>query len=182
MWWWKPLTPNEADRVALSPVTADHFPVLLDWLRQPHIREWWGEPEIELGQIRDMIEGRDTTRPFMIELEGRPVGYIQYWFLADNRDEIDQWVDEVPADTVGVDLIIGAKDLLSKGIGSTAVKLMVRHLLETGRRNIIIDPDPKNTRAVRAYEKAGFQPVPHLAGRTGDYLIMQYDTNNETDT
>ena len=31
------------------------------------------------------------------------------------------------------------------------------------------------SRAVRAYAKAGFRPVPHLEGRTGDVLIMQHD-------
>ena len=40
---------------------------------------------------------------------------------------------------------------------------------------IIIDPDPANVRAVRAYEKAGFVPIPELVGRTGDdVLIMQH--------
>jgi len=34
---------------------------------------------------------------------------------------------------------------------------------------------------VRAYMKAGFRPVPHLQGRTGDVLIMHYALNaNET--
>ncbi len=48
-------------------------------------------------------------------------------------------------------------------------------LLEEGHETIIIDPVSHNGRAVRAYEKAGFRPVPHLLGRTGDTLIMQYD-------
>jgi RimJ/RimL family protein N-acetyltransferase len=39
----------------------------------------------------------------------------------------------------------------------------------------VIDPDPENRRAVRAYEKAGFRAIPRLVGRTGDTLIMQYE-------
>ncbi len=31
-----------------------------------------------------------------------------------------------------------------------------------------------NTRAVRAYTKAGFRPVPELLNRTGDSLIMRH--------
>jgi RimJ/RimL family protein N-acetyltransferase len=42
---------------------------------------------------------------------------------------------------------------------------------------IIIDPDPKNTRAVRAYTKAGFKPVPNLAEKTQGVLIMQHESN-----
>ncbi len=50
----------------------------------------------------------------------------------------------------------------------------MRRLRGEGHETIIIDPDPANTRAVRAYAKAGFRPVPHLEGRTQDTLIMQH--------
>ena len=43
-----------------------------------------------------------------------------------------------------------------------------------GHDTIIIDPDPQNLRAVRAYEKAGFVAVPRLRGRYDDVLIMQH--------
>ncbi|WP_295814452.1 GNAT family N-acetyltransferase [uncultured Nitratireductor sp.] len=178
--------PGEQDRIDFAPVTAEHYPLILDWLRQPHVREWWGDPNTELAHIRDMVEGRDTTRPFVIRLDGRPVGYIQYWFIADNNGpeilEKDPWVAELPKDAVGVDLTIGEASLLSRGIGSRAVRQMVRRLFDEGYANIIIDPDPQNRRAVRAYEKAGFRAVPHLEGHTEGVLIMQYDKNNETDT
>ena len=45
---------------------------------------------------------------------------------------------------------------------------------DTGFSQIIIDPDPNNIRAVRAYEKAGFRPIAELAGKTGDSLIMRH--------
>ena len=45
-----------------------------------------------------------------------------------------------------------------------------------GKPIVAIDPDPANARAVRAYTKAGYEPVPHLAGRTPGVLIMQYRT------
>ncbi|SEB59933.1 GNAT family N-acetyltransferase [Nitratireductor aquibiodomus] len=178
--------PSEPDQIDIIPVTAGHYPLLLDWLHQPHVREWWGDPDTELAHIRDMVEGRDTTRPFVIRLDGKPIGYIQYWFVADNRSpdilEKDPWVSELPEDAVGVDLTIGEAELLSRGVGSRAVRLMVRRLLDAGHASIIIDPDRENRRAVRAYEKAGFRPIPHLEGRTGSVLIMQYDKNNETNT
>ncbi|WP_297975931.1 GNAT family N-acetyltransferase, partial [uncultured Amaricoccus sp.] len=63
--------------IGFRPVTPADYPLLLAWLRAPHVREWWGDPEEELALIRDMVEGRDTTRPYLIELAGRPVGYIQ---------------------------------------------------------------------------------------------------------
>jgi RimJ/RimL family protein N-acetyltransferase len=164
--------------IGFRPVAVADYPLLRAWLAEPHIREWWGEPEEELGFIRDMVEGRDTSRPFIIELDGAPVGYIQYWFIGhhQNRPWIDEhpWLAELPADAVGVDLSLGDAARLSQGIGSAALSAFARRLLAEGHRTIVIDPDPDNARAVRAYAKAGFRPVPHLEGRTGGELIMQY--------
>ena len=162
--------------IAFRPVTGTDLPLLLDWLSAPHVREWWGEPAEELGFIRDMVEGRDTTRPFIIELDGAPVGYIQVWFVGDNQDQaaVYPWVAELPREAVGVDLTIGDPGLLSRGIGSAALAAFTRRLHDEGHRVIVIDPDPANARAVRAYRKAGFRPIPRLEGRTGDALIMQF--------
>jgi aminoglycoside 6'-N-acetyltransferase len=165
-------------QIGFVPVQADHYPLLEAWLNAPHMREWWGDPDEELGFIRDMVEGRDTTRPFLIVLDNEPIGYIQYWFIGHHQNE--QWVKdhpwlmELPPDTIGVDLSIGDPLKLSRGIGSAALAAFVRMLRDQGHDTIIIDPDPLNTRAVRAYTKAGFRPVPHLEGRTDGVLIMQH--------
>ncbi|WEX09598.1 GNAT family N-acetyltransferase [Chelativorans sp. AA-79] len=171
------------DEIAVHfvPVTQTDLPMLRRWLEEPHVREWWGEPEQELGFIRDMIEGRDSTRPFIIKLGGVPVGYIQYWFIGHHQNEDwikkNPWLTELPSDAVGVDLSIGEPAWLSQGIGSKALAAFVCMLRSEGFRTIITDPDRENARAVRAYMKAGFKPIPDLEGRTGDILIMQYDPN-----
>ncbi len=171
--------------ISFVPVESSHYPLLRAWLGESHIQEWWGNPEEELGFIRDMAEGRDSTRPFLIAVKGSPVGYIQYWFIGHHQNEQwikdNPWLLEFPSEAVGVDLSIGCPKQLSKGIGSTALSTFVSVLREKGHATIIIDPDRSNERAVRAYTKAGFRPVPHLEGRTGEVLIMQHDPNaNET--
>ena len=163
------------------PMSADDLPMVRSWLTAPHVREWWGEPETELGYMRDMIEGRDTTRPFIFSVDSEPVGYIQYWFVGhhQNANWIAEhpWLSELPADAVGVDLTIGEPAWLSRGIGSAVLREFVERLRGLGYRTIVIDPDAVNQRAVRAYEKAGFRALPALVGRTGDTLIMQYAPN-----
>jgi RimJ/RimL family protein N-acetyltransferase len=166
------------------PLVQGDLPLVRSWLERPHMREWWGDPEEELGYIRDMIEGRDTTRPFIFSVEGQPAGYIQYWFIGHHQTaewmEDYPWLIELPSDAVGVDLSIGEPDKLSRGIGSATLRQFAEYLVEQGHKTIIIDPDPDNKRAVRAYEKAGFRPIPHLLGRTGDTLIMRYEvTEND---
>lgn len=173
--------PASAQEIGFLAVTPDHYPLLAEWLRAPHMQEWWGDPDEELGFIRDMVEGRDTTQPFLFTLDGVPIGYIQAWFIGHHQNEmwIDDhpWLAELPAETVGVDLSIGEESLLSRGIGSAALSAFTRGLYEDGHKTIIIDPDPANLRAVRAYEKAGFRPLDDLPGCPDDTLIMQYDPN-----
>ena len=168
------------------PLTADHLPLLARWLDEPHMRQWWGEPEEELRLIRDMVEGRDSTRPFIIEVDGEPVGYIQYWHIGDYQNAgwiaDHPWLAELPPETVGVDLSIGDPALLSRGIGSAALAAFARMLVGQGHRVVIIDPDETNARAIRAYTKAGFRPLARLQGRSGSELIMQYDPDADDST
>ncbi len=153
--------------------------MLAGWMARPHWREWWGDPEEELGHVRDMVEGRDTTLPHLFLLDGKPAGYIQAWFIGHHQNESwltdHPWLAELPADTVGVDLSIADAANLSRGIGSAVLRAFTDTLRKDGHATIIIDPSPDNARAVRAYEKAGFRPVPTLLGRSGDALIMQFD-------
>jgi len=172
---------TDPDQIRFVPVESEHYPLLRKWLREPHVREWWGDPEEELGFVRDMVEGRDSTRPFLIAVDGNPVGYIQYWFVGHHQNEQwtkdNPWLLELPFETIGVDLSIGCPDKLSQGIGSTALAAFVAMLRDEGYASIIIDPDRNNERAVRAYAKAGFRPMPDLQGVTDDVLIMQHDPN-----
>jgi aminoglycoside 6'-N-acetyltransferase len=173
------VNPQDLNDIAFAPVRLDDLPMLGEWMARPHWQDWWGDPETELGYVRDMVEGRDTTcRPFIFMLKGEPAGYIQVWMIGPHQipawTDDNPWLMELPADAVGVDLSLADGARLSRGIGSAVLRRFVAMLLAEGHRTIVIDPDPANGRAVAAYAKAGFRPVPHLEGRTKDVLIMQF--------
>ncbi len=155
-------------------------------MQLPHWQEWWGEPETELGYIRDMVEGQDTTRPYLFELDGKPVGYIQAWIIADHLSEPwlgkAPWLTDVPADSIGIDLAIGDVENLSRGLGTAALTAFAGMLIEEGHRHILIDPDAANLRAIRAYQKAGFKelliaPDPDCDGQSVMIMELQIDGN-----
>jgi RimJ/RimL family protein N-acetyltransferase len=164
--------------ITFRPVVDQDLPLLADWLARPHWREWWGDPETELGYIREMVEGRDTTQPFLFQIDGTDRGYIQVWYIKDQLGT--EWVKEypwlmlLPEDAVGVDLSLANREELSKGIGTEVLQAFVRKLRQDGYDRIIIDPDPANLRAVRAYSKAGFREIVDLLGRTDDSLLMEH--------
>lgn len=164
--------------IGFRSVTLADLPLLAGWLGRPHWRDWWGDPEEELGFIRAMVDGRDTTRPFLILLDGVPAGYIQVWVIADNR--VEPWLTEapwlalLPDDAVGVDLSLADAGRLGQGIGSAALAAFVARLRAEGHREIWIDPDPANTRAVRAYARAGFRVVEPLRPHGHGSLLMRH--------
>jgi aminoglycoside 6'-N-acetyltransferase len=103
------------------------------------VQEWWGEPDEAFDHIGDMVEGRGTTRPFIMTLDGVPVGHIQCWYLGHHQNACwvsgHPWLLEFPPDAVGVDLAIGEAALLSRGIGSAALSAFVPQAARRRPRN-----------------------------------------------
>jgi aminoglycoside 6'-N-acetyltransferase len=167
-----------AGEIGFRPVTEADLPRLRAWMARPHWRRWWGDPDTEVGYVEDMLAGRDGTRPFLIERDGVPVGYIQAWSVAEAR--VEPWLTEAPwltwlqEDAIGVDISIADAERLSRGLGSAVLRAFVARLRADGHRTIIIDPDPMNSRAIRAYERAGFRPIPAFIDKTADVLLMQH--------
>ena len=86
--------------------------------------------------------------PYVIELEGRVVGWIQ-WSAEEEADyryaSIDIYLD--PA-------------IHGRGLGSDAVRTLARHLINVhGHHRLEIDPAADNQAAIHCYMKVGFRPV-----------------------
>ena len=115
-------------------------------------REWWDDAEVELARIREHMDSI-SVEPLIVELDGRPIGYMQSYdpHLEDGHPYQDQ-----PFGTLGIDISIGDAELVGIGHGSAIVRQFVDELFAEGAPRVIIDPDPANGRAIRAYEKAGF--------------------------
>ena len=125
--------------------------MLRHWLGLPHVREWWGNPDEEIGLIAFEAQA-DGTEGFIILLNDAPVGYIQSW-IPSHYDEED-WERDLSPATRGIDIFIG--ELAALGNGSTIIRAFAQRLLAQGHQHLVIDPDRRNHRAIRAYEKAGF--------------------------
>lgn len=164
--------------ISFRPVLEEDLALLAGWLEGPHWRKWWGDPATELRYIEDMVQGRDTTRPYIFQKDGSDKGFIQVWFIKDQQNTEYAaeypWLALLPEEAVGVDLSIGLQEDLSAGLGTDALRAFVRMLLEEGYRRILIDPDLANERAVGCYRKAGFEVIPELVGKTGDSLLMEF--------
>jgi aminoglycoside 6'-N-acetyltransferase len=153
-------------------VTEADLPMLAAWLAEPHVQEWWdGGPEASLAEIVEAMDSVETE-PLIVELDGRPIAYIQSYdpHLEDGHPYQDQ-----PFGTLGMDISIGPPDLLGKGHGSATPPPPVDMLFEEGAPRVVIDPHPDNRRAIRAYEKAGFVAFDTRTTIYGPALMMARD-------
>lgn len=171
-------------KIDFRPAQVTDLPMLRAWIAQPHWQDWWGAPDLEMSYIDNMLAGRDTTEPYIAQMDGRDFGYIQCWFLHDHLvgDHLLEpwlseapWMVDLPHDAVGVDLAIGDEADLGQGFGTAILTAFVEKLHQKGHKTILIDPKIGNIRAVSAYKKAGFAAIPAFLGKTGDVFLMQYD-------
>ena len=155
-------------------VEPDDLPLLAEWLRHPHVAEWWDDPDASLAEIREAMESVETE-PLIVELDGRPIAYIQSYdpHLEDGHPYQDQ-----PFGTLGMDISIGPPELVGKGHGSTIVRQFTDMLFEEGAPRVVIDPHPDNLRAIRAYEKAGFRAFDRRTTVFGPAVMMARDAED----
>jgi aminoglycoside 6'-N-acetyltransferase len=137
-------------------VEAD-IPVMLRWLQDPRVLEWYEgrDRSHDEAMVREHYFVDDETTRCIVEFEGRPIGYQQFYpVLADERAEYGLPEDEA---IWGMDQFIGEVDLWSRGLGTRLVNALTDHLFEhQGAERVVMDPQQRNHRALRCYEKAGY--------------------------
>lgn len=149
-------------------MTRADLPLLAGWLAEPHVALWWDNPVEGLKSIEGHIDSI-SVEPFIVELNGKPIGYIQSYdpHLEDGHPYQDQ-----PTGTLGIDQFIGPPELIGKGHGPRMIEAFVELLFDEGAIRVVIDPDPANAAAIRAYEKAGFERFDNRHSEYGPALMM----------
>ncbi len=174
------LPETRGDHYVFRPVTRRDLALIGKWLGEPHVAKWWGPRDEELADIEKHIDSI-SVEPFIAEWNGKPLAYMQTYdpHLEDGHPYQDQ-----PLGTLGIDISIGDPALTGKGHGSRMIAAFVEMLFEEGAPRIIIDPDPANLAAIRAYEKAGFAAFDTRETVYGPALMMARDNpefSEETD-
>ena len=155
--------------VTLRPARRDDLDRLREILLQPSVARWWGGPrdDPDFDVAADWFDGDETDAVFVIEVDGRTVGSIQF------GQELE------PDYRHGtIDLFLEA-DHQGRGLGPDAIRTVARYLFdELGHHRITIDPSAANDRAIRrtsAWVPADRSDAPYERGPDGtwhDGLLM----------
>ena len=139
---------------------SEHLGLLHGWLQQPHVRAFWDDGHRTPEQVQAHYFGPGgDARGFIVSREGRPFAYLQT-YPVEPGTEYARWM-AASGETWGLDLLIGVLELTSQGLAAGVIRAFVSQWRQErpGLRRLLVDPDPGNRRAVRAYRKAGFVPL-----------------------
>jgi aminoglycoside 6'-N-acetyltransferase len=157
-------------RYAFRDMTADDLPMVRRWLIAPHVREWWGDPAEQYTLVSGDLD-EPAMDQYIVSSDGRAFAYLQCYDLS----AWDSGFGEQPKGTRGIDQFIGEADMVERGHGSAMIRAFVDERLRDGAPRIVTDPDPRNLRALRAYEKAGFMRVGMVDTPDGPAMLMARD-------
>lgn len=149
-------------RVALRAMTRGDLPDIARWRSSEHVHRWWaedGQPDLEAvtKQYGPGIDGVTPTRMWVVEANGRSVGFCQDYRL---RDYPGFAVLTPDPEAVGVDYAIGDEKFTGRGVGT---RMLWAWLAGAQRRypdvaSYFAAPDHRNAGSLRVLEKVGFVP------------------------
>ena len=140
--------------------------LLAKWLSNPLVLEFYEgrDKPFDLEKVNEVYYStEDEEVKCIVEYDGNEIGYIQFYQL-DNKTKKEYGY--FTKNVYGTDQFIGELEYWNKGIGALLVKSMIKFLIEDKNADrIVMDPQTRNTRPIKCYEKCGFNKVKLLPSR-----------------
>lgn len=148
-------------RVALRAMTRGDLGDLVRWLGADHVSRWFaaqGTPTLDWVTARygPRVDGMEPTRMWVVEVNGRSVGFCQDYRLLDHPEFAALTPDP---EAVGVDYAIGEPHLVGEGVGAAMLWAWLGSALRRyrGVTTYFAAPDHRNRASLRVLEKVGFE-------------------------
>jgi len=142
------------DKVRLRPVERDDLPLFVEWFGDPEVRRHLAlYLPFSLAQeerwFESLLDRLERNQDVLLAIE--TVGGIQ---IGNVGLHSVNWKDR----SAELGIVIGEKSYWGKGYGADAVLTMLRMAFrEMNLHRVFLRVDVDNERAIRCYEKAGFQ-------------------------
>ncbi len=149
--------------------TIDDYTLMRSWFLEPELQEWvWCDKKGELPTLSRVIEkysprvkSPTDVFPYFILRDGVPIGFIQYYIQNETSIGLDTW--------------IGVLSERNHGYGAEALRQMIRLIRRRHPhiKEIFIDPEVSNKRAIKCYQKAGFIPCGEIEVENSRHLLLK---------
>ncbi|MGN9805851.1 GNAT family N-acetyltransferase [Micromonospora sp. L32] len=145
---------GELRLVVVDP--AAHAELLHGWVTQPRAR-FWGMGGYTVDEVREVyafIDGLTTHHAYLIMLDGTPAGLFQTY--QPEADPVGERYPVQPGD-IGMHLLFAPAPEAPRGLATAAFPALARFLFrDPTRQRIVVEPDVRNHRSLRLFERVGF--------------------------
>jgi aminoglycoside 6'-N-acetyltransferase len=145
----------------VRPAAEGDVALLVRWHADPEVARYWDGETFSVEEMRNRL-ARPDVDAYVVEAEGRPVGYLQAW-----RDDDGSG---------GLDIFLAPEER-GRGYGPDAARALAQDLSARGWDRITADPYLWNKPAIEAWRRAGFEPVaerPPDDEHTAVWLLMEW--------
>ena len=178
----------EKDKIMIRDFAASDLPLLLKWLTDERVLRYYEGRDMHFTMeslAAHFLEEISDGFRMIISYADTPIGYGQACRLHGEMFAEYDYPDQ-GKNVFAMDQFIGEPEYWSKGIGTAYLQMLADYLKEQKAADVLLlDPHQNNPRAVRAYEKAGFQILRSLPehelfeGKKEDCWLMERNLTEE---
>jgi RimJ/RimL family protein N-acetyltransferase len=147
--------------IAFTPLQEEHFPVIHSWFNLPHIQAFYSLKMWTLDEVgkklTPYIQGKGDLKCYIISFDEKPIGYIQCYPVKKHPWDNQDLTKEVIENGAGLDLFIGEKEYVGKGLGSQILDAFLKNYIWPHYQYCLVDPDTRNEASLRFFKKCGFK-------------------------
>lgn len=186
--------------INFEKANVSHVDIILGWLSEPFVQEFWDNTQGHKDDILNFVNGRKEPSNYCD-------GKYLYWIASCNghpfamlmtiQETAEDHIDDIKlshlsktGNTYGIDYMIGDKDYFGKGYGAKTLSEFLdffRREFDGSADTFIIDPASDNHRAKHVYMKAGFEHIADFvmdgycsgAGKSHHLLIKRFLSANK---
>jgi aminoglycoside 6'-N-acetyltransferase len=157
------MTPRiRGERTSIRPATDADVERLVEWHADPEVARFWDGETYSADEVRERLHRPDVAC-YIVEVDRKPVGLLEAW--------------REPDATGGLDMFL-VPPARGRGLGPDAARALAGHLLRReGWLRVTVDPYLWNKPAIRAWRRAGFEPVEEREPdewRSARWLLMEF--------
>lgn len=171
--------------IRFEKATLPFKDVVLQWLKESHMREFWDNTPEHAQDIVIFMNGRKEPTPYYDGMftywigfvENEPFSLIMTSEIIDEPNLKDSWRQHLSktGKSYSLDFCIGNVKYFAKGLASKTLSAFTQFFhneIDKTAHTFIIDPNENNPRARHVYEKAGFEEVSKFERRGETFHLM----------
>lgn len=142
-----------------NPINKDSRNLVHQWLQEPHVSEWFYGDGLKntLKHLDEFLAGESLAQYWIGYDSDRPIAFFITSNVNKPTDELTKWCVDNGA-TITLDMFIGDKSYLGKGLAAPLIKAFLSSRFPEVKE-VLIDPEASNTKAIHVYSKAGFKKI-----------------------